>query len=58
MFGRGMRIHEVMADSGYRTASQLFRYVQIFKAREETIDETENQTTHKVYRGFAQLYCV
>ena len=29
MFDRGMKIHEVMAVSGHRTASQLFRYVQI-----------------------------
>ena len=28
MFDRGMKIHEVMAVSGHRTASQLFRYVQ------------------------------
>jgi len=28
MFGGGMKIHEVMAVSGHRTASQLFRYVQ------------------------------
>ena len=34
-----------MADSGYWTASQLFRFVQIFKAREEIIDETENSTS-------------
>ena len=30
MFDRGMKIHEVMAVSGHRTASQLFRYVQTF----------------------------
>ena len=29
MFDRGMKIHEVMAVSGHRTASQLFRYVQV-----------------------------
>ena len=29
MFDRGMKIHEVMAISGHRTANQLFRYVQI-----------------------------
>ena len=29
MFDRGMKIHEVMAVSGHKTASQLFRYVQI-----------------------------
>ena len=29
MFDRGMKIHEVMALSGHRTASQLFRYVQL-----------------------------
>jgi integrase len=28
MFDGGMKIHEVMAVSGHRTASQLFRYVQ------------------------------
>ena len=28
MFDSGMKIHEVMAVSGHRTASQLFRYVQ------------------------------
>ena len=28
MFDRGMKIHEVMAVSGHRTAGQLFRYVQ------------------------------
>ena len=28
MFDNGMKIHEVMAVSGHRTASQLFRYVQ------------------------------
>ena len=28
MFDSGMKIHEVMALSGHRTASQLFRYVQ------------------------------
>ena len=28
MFDDGMKIHEVMAVSGHRTASQLFRYVQ------------------------------
>ena len=31
MFDSGMKIHEVMAVSGHRTASQLFRYVQIPK---------------------------
>ena len=31
MFDSGMKIHEVMAVSGHRTASQLFRYVQISK---------------------------
>lgn len=30
MFDSGMKIHEVMAVSGHRTASQLFRYVQTF----------------------------
>jgi hypothetical protein len=30
MFDDGMKIHEVMAVSGHRTASQLFRYVQTF----------------------------
>ena len=29
MFDSGMKIHEVMAVSGHRTASQLFRYVQV-----------------------------
>ena len=29
MFDNGMKIHEVMAVSGHRTASQLFRYVQL-----------------------------
>jgi integrase len=29
MFDGGMKIHEVMAASGHRTAGQLFRYVQI-----------------------------
>jgi integrase len=29
MFDNGMKIHEVMAVSGHRTASQLFRYVQM-----------------------------
>ena len=29
MFDSGMKIHEVMAMSGHRTASQLFRYVQV-----------------------------
>ena len=29
MFDKGMKIHEVMAVSGHKTASQLFRYVQI-----------------------------
>jgi len=29
MFDNGMKIHEVMAVSGHRTASQLFRYVQV-----------------------------
>ena len=29
MFDDGMKIHEVMAISGHRTASQLFRYVQV-----------------------------
>ena len=29
MFDSGMKIHEVMAVSGHRTASQLFRYVQM-----------------------------
>ena len=29
MFDSGMKIHEVMAVSGHKTASQLFRYVQI-----------------------------
>lgn len=29
MFDSGMKIHEVMAISGHKTASQLFRYVQI-----------------------------
>jgi len=28
MFDNGIKIHEVMAVSGHRTASQLFRYVQ------------------------------
>ena len=28
MFDSGMKIHELMAVSGHRTASQLFRYVQ------------------------------
>jgi integrase len=28
MFDSGMKIHEVMAVSGHRTASQLFRYAQ------------------------------
>jgi integrase len=32
MFDDGMKIHEVMAISGHRTASQLFRYVQTLKA--------------------------
>ena len=30
MFDDGMKIHEVIAVSGHRTASQLFRYVQTF----------------------------
>ena len=30
MFDKGMMIHDVMAVSGHRTASQLFRYVQPF----------------------------
>ena len=29
MFDSGMKIHEVMAVSGHRTASQLFCYVQV-----------------------------
>ena len=29
MFDNGMKIHEVMTVSGHRTASQLFRYVQV-----------------------------
>jgi len=29
MFDSGMKIHEVMAVSGHKTASQLFRYVQM-----------------------------
>ena len=29
MFDNGMKIHEVMAVSGHKTASQLFRYVQV-----------------------------
>ena len=29
MFDNSMKIHEVMAVSGHRTASQLFRYVQV-----------------------------
>ena len=29
MFDNGMKVHEVMAVSGHRTASQLFRYVQV-----------------------------
>ena len=29
MFDSGMKIHEAMAVSGHRTASQLFRYVQV-----------------------------
>ena len=29
MFDDGMKIHEVMTLSGHRTASQLFRYVQV-----------------------------
>ena len=29
MFDSGMKIHEVMAMSGHRTAGQLFRYVQV-----------------------------
>ena len=29
MFDNGMKIHEVMAISGHRTAGQLFRYVQV-----------------------------
>ena len=29
MFDSGMKIHEVMAVSGHKTASQLFRYVQV-----------------------------
>ena len=29
MFDNGLKIHEVMAVSGHRTASQLFRYVQM-----------------------------
>ena len=29
MFDKGMKIHEVIAVSGHKTASQLFRYVQI-----------------------------
>ncbi|MDC3292922.1 tyrosine-type recombinase/integrase [Alphaproteobacteria bacterium] len=28
MFDSGMKIHEVMAVSGHKTAGQLFRYVQ------------------------------
>jgi hypothetical protein len=32
MFDDGTKIHEVMAISGHRTASQLFRYVQTLKA--------------------------
>ena len=33
MFDSGMKIHEVMAVSGQRTASQLFRYVQIARSQ-------------------------
>ena len=29
MFDNGMKVHEVMAVSGHKTASQLFRYVQV-----------------------------
>ena len=29
MFDSSMKIHEVMAVSGHKTASQLFRYVQV-----------------------------
>jgi hypothetical protein len=29
MFDNDMKINEVMAVSGHRTASQLFRYVQV-----------------------------
>ena len=29
LFESGLKIHEVMAISGHKTASQLFRYVQI-----------------------------
>ena len=32
LFDDGMKIHEVMAISGHRTASQLFRYVQTLKS--------------------------
>ena len=31
LFESGLKIHEVMAISGHKTASQLFRYVQIFE---------------------------
>jgi len=31
MFDNGMKIHEVMAVSGHRTASQLLRYAQVIR---------------------------
>jgi len=38
MFDRGMKIHEVMAVSGHKTASQLFRYVQIKSILKQTLN--------------------